>query len=105
MPRPAETEFDATVNQAFGAKPGSDPCLAQKVDGTLLKDAGTDTPEHVLGAFVLDDQRIDAGEMEQLSQQKTRRPGTYDCNLNTHLPRSNIVLITGRFDLPTRERR
>lgn len=55
--------------------------LVEKVDGALLEDAGPDPRQDVFAAPRLKDDRVDAGAVEQLSEEQTGRTRTDDGDL------------------------
>src|SRR5689334_19784042 len=66
----AEADFHASMRETLGVQARSDAGALEYLDTTLFKDASADTPEHVLGAAVLHDDRLDALAMKQLAQQQ-----------------------------------
>ena len=58
--------------------------VLEQVDRDLLEHAGADAAEHVVGAALLDDQRIDAGLVQQRAEQQAGRAGADDDDLGAH---------------------
>jgi hypothetical protein len=66
-PRAAQSRADAHRNQ--------------QVHCSLFEHARSDAVDHVLAAAVLDDDRIDAVQMQQMSEQQPCRPCADDSDL------------------------
>ena len=60
----------------------TDAGAAQQIHHPLLEDTGPDAGQHVLGAAVFDDDRVDARAMEELPEQEAGRAGPHDGNLD-----------------------
>src|SRR6516165_10018796 len=77
----AEGNFGSIMDQAFlpHARPAAG--LLEKSDSALLQDPGTNAAEHVLLRPLLENDRVNARPVEQLTQKKSGRTGADDCNL------------------------
>ena len=81
MAAAAEADLDPVVDEPFRIDPGAEPDRAQEVDDALLEDAGAHAGDHVLLRPVLEDDRLDALEVEQVREQQARRPCADDSDL------------------------
>jgi len=79
-------DLDAMVAEAFAIEPGMSSGLAQQLHRRGFQYAGTDAPLDMLPAAGLEDDGVDALEMEQLGEQQARRTGPDDCDLGAHSP-------------------
>ena len=84
QPPGAEPQLDAIVYQAFGMQAFAYAKAVEHFDRALLEHAGADALEHIILAALLDDQRVDAGLVQQLAEQQPRRPRADDRNLDAH---------------------
>jgi hypothetical protein len=80
----AEKQLEAAVHQAFGVHPSSNAGFVHQVDAHLFEDASADSAEHVVGGLAFENDVVDAGLVEQLSEQQARRACTDDGNLCSH---------------------
>jgi hypothetical protein len=79
-----EADFDAVMNQSFALHAISNVHLRQQVDRTLLQHTGADSLFTVLPASGVNDDGVDALQMEQLRQHKSCGPGSHNPNLRAH---------------------
>ena len=77
-------QLDAVVHRAFGFHTLAHAGLGQQVDRDLFQDAGADAAQHVVAALTLDDDVVDAGFVQQLTEQQARWAGADDGDLGTH---------------------
>ena len=63
------------------ARPIADAHRVHQVHGALLEHAGTDALDDVLAAVALDDDRVDAGLVQQLPQHQARGARADDADL------------------------
>lgn len=77
-------QFDAVMGNALGVHTRADADLTEEVDRTLLEHPGTDATQHIVGAFALDDDRIDTCLFQQSSQSEARRASANNRNLSAH---------------------
>ena len=94
MPRSAKRKVDAVVPQAL-RQAIADAHRVHQVHRALLEDAGTDALDDVLARVALDDHRVDAGLVQQLTQNQARGARADDrdlCAVRVHA-------------IPTRSRR
>ncbi|MNF99388.1 hypothetical protein D3C84_822810 [compost metagenome] len=89
-------QFDTLVDQAFGIHAFVDAGFAQQVNGALLEDTGTNAAEDVVRRLAFDDDVVDAGAMQQLTEQEAGRAGADDGDLGFH--GGNPVLCDSRRD-------
>ena len=69
---------------AFALHPLADADVDQKIDGPVLDQSGTDTVLDVVAAAVFDDDRFNAGEMQQPRQHQAGRPRADNSDLRAH---------------------
>ncbi len=81
MPRTAERQFDAVVEQAFTAHASPDAGFVQKVDCCLLEHPGANPAQDIFAAATFQDDIVDAGLVQQLSEQQARGARADDRNL------------------------
>ncbi len=79
-----DQQLEAVVDQSLASHARADAHLLKQVGGDLLEDSGADAAPHVFGGLALDDDVVDAGLVEQLSEQQARRPRADDGDLGTH---------------------
>ena len=82
MPGTVEQKVEAAVDQPFTRQAVSHTGTAQQVHHALLQHAGPDPAQHVVGAAVLDHERVNARSMQQLPEQEAGRAGPDDRDLN-----------------------
>ncbi len=68
VPRAAEENIESLVDQTFAVQPRTDAGVIEHLDRPLLEHPGANAAEHVLAAAAFDDDRVDAGEMQQLPE-------------------------------------
>jgi hypothetical protein len=78
---PAEPQLDAVVDHPLAPHPLADAELGEQVDRPLLEHAGADTVLDVVARAVLEDDRLDALSVQQLSEREPRRTGAHDADL------------------------
>ena len=97
-------EADVERRRAAGrraASPAPTPIALQQIDGALLEDARPHAIDDVLAAAVLDDDRVDAVEMQQVSEQQPCRTCADDADLSPHLRASVSLRFQCRIsDMP-----
>ena len=81
MPRAAEGEVDAVVPHPLAREPPADADLAHQVHRSLLEHARAHALDHVLPAAVLEDDGVDALEMQQLPEHQSGGAGADDAHL------------------------
>ncbi|PAV93217.1 hypothetical protein WR25_22854 [Diploscapter pachys] len=79
-----DQQLDPFMDQPFAIHALGHAGFAQQLDRALFEHAGTDAPQHIVRGLALDDQRIDAGVVQQLAEQQAGRAGADDCNLSLH---------------------
>ena len=85
MPRSAKCQVDAVVPQALARQAVADAHRVHQVHRALLEDAGTDTLDDVLARVALDNDRIDASLVQQLTQNQARGARADDGDLGAHV--------------------
>jgi hypothetical protein len=99
-PAAAEREKDAFMAQSNPRQTIAKARLAQQVHRALLQHPGSDTFDDVLLAAILDDEGVDAAEMEEVSEHEPGGAGTNDPHLGPDLThcddsmRKNLELRT-----------
>ena len=66
----AETDLRSIVRQALAPHPFARASFFDKRDRALFQHAGADAAEHVVLGFLLEDDRVDPGVVQQLPQKK-----------------------------------
>jgi hypothetical protein len=66
MPRAAEGEFDAMVDQPFAVGAGAGVDFIEQRHGAFLEQAGADAAKHVFRGLALDNDIVDAVKMKKL---------------------------------------
>ncbi len=61
------------MDQAFGVHALTDARFTQQVGHALFQDTGADARKDVIGVLALDDDVVDAGTLQQLTQQQPGR--------------------------------
>jgi len=79
-----EQQLDAVVGQALGMGTLGHAGLLKQVHGDLLQHTGTDAAEHVVAALALNDDVVNAGLVQQLTEQQAGGAGADDGDLSTH---------------------
>jgi hypothetical protein len=80
------------MNQAFAAHAIADPCFVEQIHGALFENAGADPLLHVFAALRLDDDRVDALDLEQMGKKEAGRPRPDDADLGAEFPGSRHEL-------------
>ena len=80
----ANHQLKAGVAQAFLVHALPHACFVEQIGGHLLQHASPDTRQHIVRGLALDNDGVDTRLVQQLPEQQTRRPCTYDDNLGTH---------------------
>ena len=78
---PREAELDAVMNEPFTLHALADPRLDEQVDCLLLEHSGANALLDILATAVLEHDRFDAGKVQQVGKQETRRSGAHDADL------------------------
>ena len=87
-----ELELDAVMDEALAVQPLAGPGGGEEVDDPLLDDSGPDASLDVLATPVLDDDRVDALQMEQMTEREAGGAGSDDPDLrpsSAQAPRSS----------------
>jgi hypothetical protein len=69
MPRAVESDLHTVVRQPLGMQAGRDTGMVEHLNGAGFQHAGANTSQNVVRAAPLQDQRVDASSLEQLTQQ------------------------------------
>ncbi len=81
MPLAVELKIDAVVDDPFAIHPLADTGFAQQLDRPLLEHAGADPVLDVLATPVLEDDALDARDLEQPRERQPCRPRPDDADL------------------------
>ena len=84
MKLPVEEQLRAVVGQADAVHALAEAGLAQHLDGVVLQDAGADAVLGVVARAGLDDDALDAREVEQVREQQAGRACSDDSDLRSH---------------------
>ena len=79
-----ECQTDAVMDQPFIVHPLAQTAFAQQIDRALLQHAGTHAMLDIFPAAVLQDDRVDTPQVQQMGQEQPGRAGTDDAYLGTH---------------------
>ena len=87
----ARLQLDACVDEPLAAHPLADAGLLVELGDVVLEDTRPDPRLDVVAASVLEDDRVDPGDVEQLGQRQARRACSDDRDLRLRhgAPRSN----------------
>ena len=78
-----EQHVKAGVHQAFAVHARTHAGFVQQVGGHLFQHAGPYAAQHIVGALAFNDDGVDAGLVQQLSEQQARGAGADDGDLGT----------------------
>src|SRR6185503_8230132 len=81
MPRPAKADIESLVAQAGASQSCTDTHRVQQVHCPLLQDSRSHAVDDVVAAAVLDDDRVDAIQMQQMAKQQPGRACANDPDL------------------------
>ena len=80
-----DADIDAPVQVcAFGFHALADAHLGQQIGGPMLDQSGADAVLDVIAAAIFDDDRLDAGEVQQPRQHQPGRPCSDNADLRAH---------------------
>jgi hypothetical protein len=79
----AERQVDALVSKPEARQAIAEPGLAHEINRTLLEHPGAHALDHVLPVAILDDERIDAAEVKEVSEHEPGRAGADDADLRS----------------------
>jgi hypothetical protein len=74
------------VDEPLALKPLSDSGLHERVDTALLEHARTNPVLDVLAAAILEHDRLDSLQVQEVREQEARRTGADDADLRAHAP-------------------
>ena len=97
-----ERQVDAVVAQALAREAPADANLAHEVHRALLEHAGTHALDDVLLAAILEDDRIDAAQMQQLPEHQAGGSGADNADLGAREHDRDVRLCAVRFGGPGR---
>ena len=80
MPRAAERQFDAMVDQALAMRARTGADFIEQRHRAFFEQSGADAAEHIVRRLALQDDVVDAVSVQQLPEQQSRRPRAYDCD-------------------------
>src|SRR5207245_699458 len=86
VPLAVELQLDALVDDPLALHALADPRLAQEIGGALLEHARPYALLDVLAAAVLEDDGVDALEVQQVRERQPGRAGADDPDLRAHQP-------------------
>src|SRR4051794_17017088 len=81
VPLAVELHVDAVVHDPLAMQPVADAGAVEEVDRALLEDAGADARFDVVAATVLEDDSVDARDVQQLPEREPGRAGADDRDL------------------------
>ena len=74
------------MRDAFGRKPVTGPSPVDQINGSLLKNTGTDPRQHILLCLPLQNDIVDSGKIQKTAKKQSGRTCPYNHNLFTHQP-------------------
>ena len=80
-----KADEDAFVPQTAALQTSAHTDRHEQIDGALLEHPGSDAIDDVLAIAVFDDDRVDAVEMEEVSEQQACRTCADDAYLSSHV--------------------
>ena len=90
VPLSLKADVEALVTQPRPSKSGTDAHRVQQVHGALLQDAGLHAVDDVVAAAVLDDDGVDAVQVQQMPEQQPRRTGADDPDLRAKATHADL---------------
>ena len=81
VPGTGEGEVDTVVTHALALQPLAHAGLCEQVHGRLLEHAGPHAFDHVFFGAALEDHRVDALQVQQLTEHQTGRAAADDADL------------------------
>ena len=94
VPAPVEAQLEAVVDEALAVQALGDAGRVEQVDGRLLEHAGAHARLDVLARARLEDDRLDAPQVQQVGQQQPGRTGPHDPDLGVHHPSASASAST-----------
>src|SRR5918995_1080837 len=103
VPLAGDLQLDPVVDEAFPSEALSHADLLQQVDGALLEHPGPDAALDVLAGSVLENDRVDPPEVEEVSEDEAGGPGADDADLRPlgPQPQTSCAVSTIRRSLAT----
>jgi outer membrane cobalamin receptor len=95
MPLSVEADVQPLVAQALAQEAGTGAHRIQQVDRALLQDAGPDTVDHIVAAAVLDNDGIDAIEMQEMPEHQSCGAGADDAHLRAEKGHFSSLILDG----------
>jgi len=95
--------FEATEDPSFGVHALTHAGLAQQLYHAFFKGPGADSPKHIARALTFENEGVDAGVVQPLTEQQTGKTGANDGNLGFRaslflwLPRSTRPGLLSEF--------
>ena len=89
MPHAAEGDVDAVVPHALAPQPLAHARRVDQIHGPLLEHAGADALDHVIAGAALEDHRIDAHAVQQVTEHQPGRTAADDADLGAGAERSD----------------
>ena len=88
MPLAVELELNPVVDGTLALHSLTDACLDEQVGDTLFEHARADACLDVVAAAVLEHDRVDPLQVEEVREHEARRAGPDDADLRAHQPSS-----------------
>jgi len=80
-----EAQVKSPVDHALLHEPFADAGMVHQVHGALFQNSRADASFNVIPALVFDDDRFYSGQMQQMRQHESSRPGADNSNLSAEL--------------------
>ena len=91
-----EAQLDAAVDERLAVQTVAEAGVGEQLDRALLEDARADAVLDVLAAAVLEHDRLDPLEVEEVREQQAGRPGPHDSDLCPHLSEALSYPVGGQ---------
>src|SRR5207245_8752655 len=86
VPAAAQAQLDAVMRETLAGETLAHAGAFEKLHGTMFEHAGAHAMIDVVGASCIDDDRLDAFEMQQMREQQSCRSRADDAHLRAHWP-------------------
>ena len=96
MTRAAERQLDSVMNDALAVGSRRRADGLEQSDSALLQHTGANTRQHVLAVLAFQNDVVDTGAMQKLTQQQPGRTRADDHNLGAQLRSPPERLLAGR---------
>jgi hypothetical protein len=102
MSAAAEAQFDPVMEKSFSLEPFSDTCFNKQINCALFEQASPYAFFAILAAARLDDDRLDAVQMQEVRKDQTSGSGADYSNLSSHGGEKNGRFRSAKIPMMTR---